>query len=89
MQSAIAAAVEEQSATTGEMGRSIADASSQAGAIAACIQHVVQTAGTTERGAQAATASAGTLASLADELSLLADRLASGEATGSHEAQAA
>jgi methyl-accepting chemotaxis protein len=89
MQSAIAAAVEEQSATTAEMGRSITDASGQASAIAECIDHVVQTAGTTERGAQAATTSAGALASLADELSLLADRLASGEATGSHEAQAA
>jgi methyl-accepting chemotaxis protein len=89
MQTAIAAAVEEQSATTGDMGRSITEVSGLATDIARSIGAVVDSAATTEHGAANTTSSAQSLAGLAEELTQLADRLASGDATGSHEAQAA
>ncbi|MCK6545887.1 methyl-accepting chemotaxis protein [Myxococcota bacterium] len=68
LQSSIASAVEEQTATTNEMGRNVAEASTGAGEIARNITGVAQAAGQTAGGAQQGLAAAQELAKMAGEL---------------------
>ena len=67
-QTTIAAAVEEQTATTGEMNRSVAEAALGAGQIAENISAVVVAADTTTRGVSDAQTAVDDLAKLAAEL---------------------
>ncbi|WP_433795848.1 methyl-accepting chemotaxis protein [Actinoplanes sp. CA-252034] len=64
----IAAAVEEQTATTGEMGRNVAEAASGSGNIAADITTVAATANETTRSADEARVTAAELAGMAQRL---------------------
>ncbi|MDI6102352.1 methyl-accepting chemotaxis protein [Actinoplanes sp. NEAU-A12] len=64
----IAAAVEEQTATTGEMGRNVAEAASGSGHIAADITNVASTANETTRSAGEARTTAAELAGMAQRL---------------------
>ncbi|MEV0898868.1 methyl-accepting chemotaxis protein [Actinoplanes sp. NPDC049802] len=64
----IAAAVEEQTATTGEMGRNVAQAASGSGAIAADITAVAETATRTSSSADDARRTAAELAGMAQRL---------------------
>jgi methyl-accepting chemotaxis protein len=68
IQTMIAAAVEEQAATTNEIARSVGDAASGSNAIAASITGVADTAKDTTRGASETNRSAEELARLAAEL---------------------
>ena len=65
LQTAIAAAVEEQSATAAEISRNVAQVSSATGDIAQNITGVAEAAGSTAHGADVAQQSAGELAALA------------------------
>lgn len=89
MQTSIAAAIEEQTATTGDIGRSINEVSSLTNAMAQAVEKVLTVANRTEQGAKETTTSAEGLRELASELSGLANRLAAGDTTASHEAAAA
>ena len=89
MQGAIAAAIEEQTATTGDIGRSVREVSHLIGAIAGAVDQVSHVAARTESGAQATAASATELKQLAQDLGQLADRLASGDTMASHQASLA
>ena len=89
MQCAIAAAIEQQTATTADIGRSITDVSSAAADIAGSVEQVLGAARTTETGAQTTSGAAESLGRLAIELTGLADRLASGDATRDRAAVAA
>ena len=89
MQCAIAAAIEQQSATTADIGRSITDVSTVAASIAGSVEQVLGAARTTENGAQTTSGAAESLGRLAIELTDLADRLASGDATRDRAAVAA
>ncbi|BEL07085.1 hypothetical protein Q0Z83_052760 [Actinoplanes sichuanensis] len=64
----IAAAVEEQTATTGEMGRNVAEAASGSGHIAADITNVAATANQTTQSADEARTTAAELAGMAQRL---------------------
>ena len=68
LQSTIASAVEEQTATTGEISRSVNEASQGSVEIASNISGVAQTAGSTARGAEDSQSAAAELAKLADGL---------------------
>lgn len=68
MQSTIASAVEEQTATTSEMGRSVQDAASSSQAIATTIQRVASAAQESSAGAADARAAAAQMAALAGDL---------------------
>jgi methyl-accepting chemotaxis protein len=68
IQSTIAAAVEEQTATTSEIGRNIAEAAEGAGSIAENVTGVAAAANETSEGASNTLRAAGELARMADEL---------------------
>src|SRR3546814_11935877 len=68
MQSTIASAVEEQTATTNEISRSVQDAASGASAIASNVVRVAQGAEDTSTGAAHTLTAAQDLAAMADEL---------------------
>jgi methyl-accepting chemotaxis protein len=70
----IASAVEEQTATTGEMNRSVADAAGGASEIAANIVSVAAAAGTTTTAASDARTAAAELAQMSEELQELVDQ---------------
>src|SRR3546814_15428750 len=72
MQSTIASAVEEQTATTNEISRSVQDAASGASAIASNVVRVAQGAEDTSTGAAHTLTAAQDLAAMADELRRLA-----------------
>ena len=67
-QSTIAAAVEEQTATTAEIGRTVAEAASGSGEIARNIAHVAVAAQETTQGAASTQTAAGELTRMAGEL---------------------
>ncbi|HKI36192.1 MAG TPA: hypothetical protein VKA46_30320, partial [Gemmataceae bacterium] len=69
--STIAGAVEEQTATTNEMGRNVAEAAKGSGEIAQNITTVAQAAGSTTEGAGNAQKAASELARMAAELQQL------------------
>jgi methyl-accepting chemotaxis protein len=73
IQSTIASAVEEQTATTNEIGRSVGDAATGANEIAGNVSSVAQAAGETARGAAETLQAAADLARMADELRHLVD----------------
>ncbi|MGH9102553.1 MAG: methyl-accepting chemotaxis protein [Acidimicrobiales bacterium] len=68
LQGSIASAVEEQSATTNEIGRAVTEAAGGSGEIATRMAGVVEVAEATTQGASETQAAAGELARLADEL---------------------
>lgn len=70
-QSTIAAAVEEQTATTNEMNRGVSEAATGSGEIAANIASVAQSASETHASAAESQESAATLAALSSELRVL------------------
>jgi methyl-accepting chemotaxis protein len=70
-QTVIASSVEEQTATTNEIGRNVSEAASASGSIADSISGVAQAAGETTEGAANAQESATTLARMAEELQAL------------------
>lgn len=74
IQSTIASAVEQQSATTLEIGRNVAEASRGSGEIARNIQSVAQAATDTTMGASQTQSAAGDLARMAAELQKLVSR---------------
>jgi methyl-accepting chemotaxis protein len=67
----IASAVEEQTATTGEMSRSVADAASGSGDVARTVSAVAEVASATAEGASATQQAAGDLTRLASDLTTL------------------
>ncbi len=73
-QSMIAAAVEEQSATTGEISRSVNDAATGASQIATNVAAIAESAGATSAGADATRGSAQELFALADDVNELIGR---------------
>jgi methyl-accepting chemotaxis protein len=73
-QNTIATAVEEQSATTNEMGRSISEIASRTGQITTGITDVAGTVGSTAAGIQASRRSAASLSTMAGELQELVAR---------------
>ncbi|MBG0816708.1 methyl-accepting chemotaxis protein [Planomonospora sp. ID82291] len=73
-QAAIAAAVEEQTATTGEMNRNVADAASSSNEIAANIAGVAQAAAVTTAGVEQSHRAAAELAEMSTSLRTLVSR---------------
>jgi len=73
-QATIAAAVEEQTATTNEMNRNVADAATASGEIASNIAGVAEAAGSTSEGVTRAEQAAAELARLSDDLGELVGR---------------
>jgi len=73
-QATIASAVEEQTATTNEMNRNVADAATGAGEIAANISGVAEAAGSTSEGVVRAQQAVVELARLSDDLGQLVGR---------------
>jgi methyl-accepting chemotaxis protein len=73
-QSMIAAAVEEQSATTGEISRSVVDAAAGAAQISANVAAIAASADATSAGADATRGSAEELFALADDVNALISR---------------
>jgi methyl-accepting chemotaxis protein len=73
-QATIAAAVEEQTATTNEMNRNVADAATASGEIASNIAGVADAAGSTSEGVTRAEQAAAELARLSDDLGQLVGR---------------
>ena len=71
IQTTIASAVEEQTATTNEIARSVTEAATGANGIASDIAEVAQAASSTQRGSEEALSSATSLAGLAAELKRL------------------
>ena len=69
--STIASAVEEQTATTHEMGRNLPDAAKGAGGIASNISGVLEAARSTSSGANETQTAAGDLAEMAAEIQKL------------------
>ncbi|MBO3741593.1 methyl-accepting chemotaxis protein [Actinoplanes flavus] len=67
----IASAVEEQTATTGEMSRSVADAATSSGDVARTVSEVAEVAAATADGARATQQAAGELTRLAGDLTNL------------------
>ena len=86
MQTSIAAAIEEQTATTSDIGRSIREVSNLTNGMATAVDKVLLVANRTERGARDTTTSAEDLRELAKDLSNLANRLATSDTTTSHQA---
>jgi methyl-accepting chemotaxis protein len=72
--STIASAVEEQTATTNEIGRNVAEAARGSSEIASNIVGVAQAAGSTSKGASNTQAAAGQLSRMANELRTLVSR---------------
>jgi len=73
IQGTIATAVEEQTATTNEMARNVADANSGTNEIVSNIANVAQAAGDTSRGAADTERSAGDLSKMANDLKKLVE----------------
>ncbi|HTW16475.1 MAG TPA: methyl-accepting chemotaxis protein [Nocardioides sp.] len=73
-QATIAAAVEEQTATTNEMNRNVGDAATASGEIAANISGVAEAAGSTSEGVARAEQAASELARLSEDLGELVGR---------------
>ncbi|HEV7206606.1 MAG TPA: hypothetical protein VGN18_18515, partial [Jatrophihabitans sp.] len=71
IQTTIASAVEEQTATTNEIARSVTEAATGANGIAADIAEVAAAASSTQRGSEDTLASATSLAGMATELKRL------------------
>jgi methyl-accepting chemotaxis protein len=73
-QTSIASAVEEQTATTGEMSRSVHEAAAGAGTIAGNISQIAEAAQETTRSVEAGSQAAGELAALSAELHQVVSR---------------
>ena len=71
-QSTIASAVEQQTATTGEMGRSVRDAAETARAISSSVEQAARVAGGSQSGAQSTAQSAARMRERSDSLQALA-----------------
>jgi methyl-accepting chemotaxis protein len=74
IQTTIAGAVEEQSATTAEMNRTVTEVARGSNEISSNIQAVAQAAGSTTQGASDTQLAAGELATMASELQALVSR---------------
>jgi methyl-accepting chemotaxis protein len=81
IQTTIASAVEEQTATTNEIGRSVTEAARGASEIAGNVSGVAQAAQETAEGASDTLRAASELARMADELTRLVDQFRLGAAT--------
>ena len=71
-QSTIASAVEQQTATTGEMGRNVSDAAASARAISSSVEQAARVAGGSQSGAQSTAQSAARIRERSDSLQALA-----------------